>query len=359
MIIADVEFKVLKAYLVYGWSHRKIQEEILNEPAPLRGGGFKTMKILHKYNIKAKDKSSLSEQIFNQQFKIDEESNISPTLSEIQKILTIEMLEVVAKGGYRIEYGELSKNIKKKYNIEINAHLGIKDKIGDISKICCKKLNLPMLSAVVVNNQKKDQYFQKPGKGFFVLYDEINNTKIAGNPVLEEKILKQVRHDIQNCNEWYKLADYLDIKVEGIVNDKVKNVNDENVNTSAEKDLIFLESVFPDEINNNYYEGAVKSIVVNKYERNTKAKKECIKYHGTACKICGFKFSDIYGEQFENKIHVHHLKPISEIGEEYQIDPINDLIPVCPNCHMILHAKGNNDVYSVEEVKNMIKNKKS
>jgi hypothetical protein len=137
-------------------------------------------------------------------------------LSDIQKYLAAEMLQVVAKGGYRIEYGELANNLKKKYSIEIDPHLGIKDKIGEISELCHNVLNLPMLSAVVVNNQKGDRYFQKPGSGFYTLYDKIHNTHIKGNPVFEERLLKEVRREIQNCDEWYKLTDYLGIKVEGI-----------------------------------------------------------------------------------------------------------------------------------------------
>ena len=35
------------------------------------------------------------------------------------------------------------------------------------------------------------------------------------------------------------------------------------------------------------------------------------------------------------------------------VNPKTDLIPVCPNCHMILHSK-NDGVYSPEEVKNML-----
>lgn len=38
-------------------------------------------------------------------------------------------------------------------------------------------------------------------------------------------------------------------------------------------------------------------------------------------------------------MHVHHLKLISEVGEEYQLDPISDLRPVCPNCHAMLHRE--------------------
>ncbi len=34
----------------------------------------------------------------------------------------------------------------------------------------------------------------------------------------------------------------------------------------------------------------------------------------------------------EGFIHVHHLKPLSEVGYEYRVDPIRDLRPVCPNC---------------------------
>lgn len=38
-------------------------------------------------------------------------------------------------------------------------------------------------------------------------------------------------------------------------------------------------------------------------------------------------------------IEVHHIKPISEIGSEYVVDPEKDLIPVCFNCHSMLHRK--------------------
>lgn len=120
------------------------------------------------------------------------------------------------------------------------------------------------------------------------------------------------------------------------------------------------KSVFPEEIisSTKYEEGSVKTVKVNIYERNTTAKLECLKHYGNTCKceICGFKFSDKYGEKFKNKIHIHHIKPISEIGKNYIIDPAKDLIPVCPNCHMILHSKGNGETYSIEEVKAMIKN---
>src|SRR4051812_46040196 len=61
-----------------------------------------------------------------------------------------------------------------------------------------------------------------------------------------------------------------------------------------------------------------------------------------------------YGAIGRNVIHVHHLKPLSEIGERYHVDPINDLRPVCPNCHVIIHKR--TPSYSIDEIMAMIKN---
>ncbi|WP_224995041.1 DUF3427 domain-containing protein [Cesiribacter sp. SM1] len=88
-----------------------------------------------------------------------------------------------------------------------------------------------------------------------------------------------------------------------------------------------------------YYEGACKLIKVNKYERNIAARRECLEFHGTSCKCCGFNFESVYGELGKDFIHVHHVKPLSEVKEEYIVDPIKDLIPLCPNCHAMVHRK--------------------
>lgn len=101
-----------------------------------------------------------------------------------------------------------------------------------------------------------------------------------------------------------------------------------------------------------YLEGAQKQILCNRYERNPKARARCIAVHGSACKVCGFDFGKAYGAAFTGKIEVHHIKPVSEIGAEYVVDPLRDLIPVCPNCHRMLHSKADG-VYTVEELKAM------
>ena len=101
-------------------------------------------------------------------------------------------------------------------------------------------------------------------------------------------------------------------------------------------------------------EGAMRDILTNKYERNRKARARCIAHYGTACQICGIDFGAKYGETFAGKIEVHHRKPLYEIKEDYVVDPIKDLVPVCPNCHMVIHSK-KDGVYTVEEVKEMIR----
>ena len=104
-------------------------------------------------------------------------------------------------------------------------------------------------------------------------------------------------------------------------------------------------SDYPDEITGTNVEslpeGAIKTVKVNQYERNSKARRLCVKHYKPICSVCSFDFGKVYGPLGEGFIHVHHLKPLNEIGQTYKVDPIQDLRPVCPNCHAMLHRGGN------------------
>ena len=97
------------------------------------------------------------------------------------------------------------------------------------------------------------------------------------------------------------------------------------------------------------YEGALITVKANKYERNQKARRECVAKKGYQCLVCGRDFEATYGEIGKNFIHVHHLTPISSIGKEYELNVDTDLAPVCPNCHYMLHRK--DPPYTIEELK--------
>ncbi len=117
---------------------------------------------------------------------------------------------------------------------------------------------------------------------------------------------------------------------------------------------ILTNDIFPDEIqdNDNLVEGAKKQVIVNAYERNLMAREQCIGKYGYDCFVCGLNFMQRYGEIGKNFVHIHHLKPLSEIKAEYKIDPVEDLRPVCPNCHAMLHMK--NPPYNIDEIKNCL-----
>ena len=86
-----------------------------------------------------------------------------------------------------------------------------------------------------------------------------------------------------------------------------------------------------------YIEGALHRIVVNAYERDGAARDACIREYGAVCRVCDFDFEAAYGALGRGYIHVHHVKPLADIGEEYAVDPLADLVPVCANCHAMLH----------------------
>jgi len=114
------------------------------------------------------------------------------------------------------------------------------------------------------------------------------------------------------------------------------------------------EIIYPDEIEDrkNYIEGAKKEVTVNAYERNPKARRQCIKHFGWVCQCCGLDFEKFYGEIGKEFIHIHHKKLISEIGQNYDVDPINDMVPLCPNCHAMIHR--GDPVFTVDEMREMI-----
>ena len=101
-----------------------------------------------------------------------------------------------------------------------------------------------------------------------------------------------------------------------------------------------------------YWEGTAKQIKVNRYERDPKARQSCIEHYGAKCLACCVDFEKTYGELGKGYIHVHHIRPLSTIREGYVVNPIEDLRPVCPNCHAMLHRK--DPLLTIDELKEIL-----
>jgi len=122
------------------------------------------------------------------------------------------------------------------------------------------------------------------------------------------------------------------------------------ISAAAEDEIKLAEEVDSPE---HYIEGATVKVTVNSYERNPAARRRCIEHHGAACAVCSIDFGQSYGTLGEGFIHIHHKIPLADIGEEYLVNPVEDLVPVCPNCHAMLHRVS--PALSVEELRTRLK----
>lgn len=94
-------------------------------------------------------------------------------------------------------------------------------------------------------------------------------------------------------------------------------------------------------------------------ERNREAREQCIAYYRTlhkghvVCECCGFDFEKAYGEMGRGFIEVHHRFPLSQTDGEHEVNPETDLVPLCSNCHSMIHrlAARPGDCISLEELR--------
>ena len=84
-------------------------------------------------------------------------------------------------------------------------------------------------------------------------------------------------------------------------------------------------------------EGSICSVTVNRYERDRRNRASAIAIHGTRCQGCGMDFGERYGKVAKGFIEVHHIIPVSKMPAGYVVNPETDLIPLCSNCHSVVH----------------------
>ena len=102
-----------------------------------------------------------------------------------------------------------------------------------------------------------------------------------------------------------------------------------------------------------YPEGALTTVQANRYERDRRNRAAAIAIHGTSCKGCGLEMDRRYGIAAAGFVEIHHVTPVALLGPEYVIDPANDLVPLCPNCHAVAHRCIS--PFSIGEIQSMLR----
>lgn len=89
----------------------------------------------------------------------------------------------------------------------------------------------------------------------------------------------------------------------------------------------------------SWLEGSRTMKYVTTYERDRRYRMQAIAIHGHRCVVCDQSMEDLYGEVGRDLVHIHHVVPVSTYEQPKSINPESDLVPVCPNCHAIIHRR--------------------
>lgn len=250
------------------------------------------------------------------------------------------------------DLAELSEEVKSGSPVETRWSCGNNKKIKKGSRVFLIRLGEEpkgiIASGVVLVDAYEDSHWQRDKArtnemGMFVrvqldaLLNPDTDVILSREILLSDARFSQMHWDTQMSG----------IRIPDIIARELERVR---ADFSTDQGVTLAEEVTGTE---TIYEGAMRKISVNSYERNAEARRKCIKHYGTNCIVCGFDFAVTYGKVGKGLIHVHHLKELSEIREEYEIDPTRDLRPVCPNCHAVIHRR--KPAHSIEEVKALMR----
>lgn len=283
-------------------------------------------------------------------------------LTDIDREVAEILLDIVINKRMNITYKELAAKLSERLGRYVNPHFALQVPLGNVSSLCFD-LGLPLLSCRVIysNSNGSSDIMKIIGQGFYSFACDLRPEYKTMSP---EAAWKKEVGLTRKCSNWECLRQYLDgVELEIIhsrdnapfaSNNVMKAQGNETLPIS-EKKINIPDAVFPNELDpsTSIKEGGSKTVNVNIHERNPYARRKCIEFHGTTCAICDINLGDVYGEEFSGKIHVHLLKPIKEYTGEHEINPIQDLCPVCPNCNMIIHCR-QEVPYSIEEVRTFI-----
>lgn len=239
---------------------------------------------------------------------------------EIAAEIVAVLVPFVVEKQHEMTYGDLSKAIASQFGDNVPAWHGMSKPLGEIQE-SCKELGLPNLPVMVVNQQNL-----RPSEGWYAEFDQLY-PELAMLDDIEKR--NKAKDSVLSCADWAPLYEHYGI---------AEPAPEVTVRREIELRL--------------YVERTQQATLKAREEakRSFMARKNCLELKGTACLICGFDSEKTYG--VPGIVEVHHLHPLADGGERVT-DPSKDFIPVCPNCHRILHSR-DAGVYTPNEVRRMM-----
>jgi predicted restriction endonuclease len=108
-------------------------------------------------------------------------------------------------------------------------------------------------------------------------------------------------------------------------------------------------------------EGRKKTFTTQVYERSKLLRDKAVEQYSQngriKCEACGFDFHMKYGEIGEGYIEIHHQKPLFQYEgtdfSKFMEDALRNVIPVCSNCHRIIHRRKDMPL-TIEELRKLL-----
>lgn len=198
------------------------------------------------------------------------------------------------------------------------------------------------------------------------LIDGLSHREIE-NRILKPTSKKSNGFESMNILRYLGLSDefkgiFINYSVDGMIEELTVHIGYEEIvrilsSVSKELEYVTEEDINAEEVEGGgmVLEGKEHYYYGKRYEREASNRKRAIEIHGVSCSVCDFNFEEVYGERGKDFIEVHHLKPLSTLDEPVIVNPKTDLIPVCSNCHRMIHRKTER-ILSPDELRQLIRN---
>jgi len=159
-------------------------------------------------------------------------------------------------------------------------------------------------------------------------------------------------------SQWQRLE--LSLKKQGVVFEELTNRDLEhllgNIIAPVFGMCIALIGIEDVDADTSASEGDPVEVISRRYERRPVNREICLSVRGHRCYCCNMDFGEVYGSSADGYIEVHHITPASEMGPGYKLNPVTELVPVCSNCHSVVHLT--KPARSVDEVKAVLERKR-